>query len=256
MNKLALALAALALLVGGARSTLAVRPALQEDEARFVRQRERLVTELRTQGIGDEAVLEAIGRVPRHEFVPAEVRHLAYANHALPIGHGQTISQPYVVALMSELLDVEDGDRVLEVGTGSGYQAAVLAELGCRVYTIEIVEELASTARERLERLGYEGVEIRHGDGYAGWPDRAPFEGVIVTAAPEEVPEPLIEQLEQGGRMVIPLGPQAGYQYLTLLVKSESGEVRTRRVLPVRFVPFVREEQGPPRDPGGGTGPP
>ena len=164
--------------------------------------------QLRRRGIRDTRLLAAMETVPRAEFVPSAQRPHAYEDRPLPIGEDQTISQPYIVALMTELLDVKEGDRVLEIGTGSGYQAAVLAELTPHVYTIEIIPTLAERAEETLRRLGYDAVEVMAGDGYLGWPDRAPFDGIIVTCAPEEVPEPLKDQLREGGRMVIPVGPQ------------------------------------------------
>jgi protein-L-isoaspartate(D-aspartate) O-methyltransferase len=202
--------------------------------------RDALLAELRSQGIESGAVLDAIGRVPRERFVPAQYRALAYGNHPLPIGHGQTISQPYIVALMTELLELQAGDRVLEIGTGSGYQAAVLAELDAEIYSLEIVEELAADAATLLRDLGYERVHVLHGDGYLGWPQEAPFDRVIVTAAPEEIPQPLIEQLRVGGKMVVPVGPAGQVQQLTLLEKRADGSVETTRVLSVAFVPMVR----------------
>lgn len=189
----------------------------------------------------DPAVVEALGRVPRHEFVPESVRDAAYVDRPLPIGAGQTISQPYIVALMTHLARVDAGSTVLEIGTGSGYQAAVLAEIVDQVYTIEIVESLGRRAERTLERLGYDNVSVRVGDGYAGWPEHAPFDAVIVTAAPEEVPQPLIEQLAPGGRLVVPVGAQEDGQILRVLEKRESGEIRRTDVLPVRFVPFTRD---------------
>ncbi len=187
----------------------------------------------------DARVMDALRRVPRHEFVPPEFQHRAYENRPQPIGDGQTISQPYIVALMTDLLEIEPGDVVLEVGTGSGYQAAILAELAERVYSIEIIEPLGRAAAARLEHLGYENVETRIGDGYRGWPEQAPFDGIIVTAAAGEIPPPLVEQLKPGGRMVIPVASGLLGEQLTLLIKAESGETRTREILPVRFVPLT-----------------
>ncbi len=187
------------------------------------------------------AVMAAMGRVPRHEFVPEDVRAQAYEDRPLPIGYGQTISQPYIVALMTDLLEPAAGDRVLEIGTGSGYQAAVLAELGLEGYTIEIIPELGAAAAARLQRLGYEAVLTRTGDGYYGWPEHAPFDGIVVTAAAEHVPPPLVEQLKPGGRMVIPVGPAFMVQQLVLVTKAADGAVRTRQLLPVRFVPLTRQ---------------
>ena len=187
----------------------------------------------------DPAVMAAIDRVPRHEFVPEDVRPSAYANRPLSIGHGQTISQPYIVALMTHLLGVEPGGRVLEIGTGSGYQAAVLAELAVDVHTIEIVEPLAEQAARRFVRLGYDGVRTRLGDGYYGWPDAAPFNAIIVTAAAAHVPPPLVEQLAPGGVLVIPVGEPFSVQLLLLVRKRENGDVTVRQLLPVRFVPLT-----------------
>jgi protein-L-isoaspartate(D-aspartate) O-methyltransferase len=184
-------------------------------------------------------VMAAIVKVPRHEFVPAAQRAGAYANRPLPIGHGQTISQPYIVALMTDLMDVKPGDRVLEIGTGSGYQAAVLAELAGTVYTIEIVEPLGREAAERFKRLGYRNVVARIGDGYQGWPEHAPFDSIMVTAAPREVPQPLIDQLRPGGRLVVPVGGQGSNQSLLLIEKRADGTVTRRTVLAVRFVPLT-----------------
>ena len=189
-----------------------------------------------------ERTLVALGQVPRHEFVPDLQKRYAYENRPLSIGAGQTISQPYIVALMTDLAEVTKQDVVLEIGTGSGYQAAVLSELAGRVYTIEIVEMLGRRAANTLERLGYNNVTARVGDGYAGWPDQAPFDVILVTAAPEEVPEPLIEQLAVGGRMVIPVGAEYEVQILKVLTKTEDGLVIVSNVIPVRFVPLTRDE--------------
>jgi protein-L-isoaspartate(D-aspartate) O-methyltransferase len=197
-------------------------------------------------GIDDQDVIEVMRRVPRHEFVPESVRHLAYANHALPIGYGQTISQPFIVALMTQELDLEPGDKVLEIGTGSGYQAAVLAELDVEVYSIEIIKELAQEAEDRLQRLGYDDLQLRNADGYYGWSQAAPFDAIIVTAAPDHVPQPLIEQLAENGVMVIPVGPIGGIQELWRITKTTSGEIQTSSLGGVRFVPFTRT--GKPTD--------
>lgn len=193
-------------------------------------------------GVSDTAVLAAMRKVPRHEFMPPAARALAYADHPVPIGSGQTISQPYIVALMTELAGVGPGQRVLEVGTGSGYQAAVLAEVGAEVFTIEIVPELAERAARDLARLGYRDVHVRAGDGYAGWPEHAPFDAVVVTAAPEQIPPPLLEQLRIGGRIVIPVG--RSYQELKVGTRTKSG-LSMRTVLPVRFVPMTGRAQEP-----------
>ena len=189
------------------------------------------------QGLGNR-VMEVMGRVARHEFVPAELRPHAYIDHPLPIGFGKTISQPFMVALMTDLLDVQASDSVLEIGTGLGYQAAVLADLAEKVYTVEIIGELALAARSRLEDLGYANVEVRLGDGSKGWPEHAPFDKVIVTAAPELVPPSLIMQLKPGGRMVVPAGLEDD-QRLMLVEMDDAGNVKTREVLPVCFSPLV-----------------
>lgn len=226
--------------------------ALAGDEDPYARARKRMVAEIRSiaasAGVPDRrrlspAVLEAMGRVPRHQFVPEVLRAAAYADRPLPIGEGQTISQPYIVALMTDLLEPGPGDVMLEVGTGSGYQAAVLSGLVGKVYSIEIVEPLARQAATRLAALGYNNVVVRHGDGYAGWPEAAPFDGIIVTAGADHIPKPLIEQLKPGGRMVIPVGPSTGNQQLLLIEKRPDGSVRRRRLIPVSFVPFTRAEE-------------
>ena len=184
-------------------------------------------------------VRAALGRVDRHRLVPPEQAPLAYRNHPLPIGHGQTISQPYIVALSADLIAPEPQHVVLEVGTGSGYQAAILAEIVKQVYTIEIVETLGLAAAQNLARLGYKNVEVRIGDGYKGWPEKAPFDGIVVTAAAPHVPRALVEQLKPGGRMVIPVGDRWEVQYLLLVTKRADGSIEQRNVLPVRFVPLV-----------------
>lgn len=189
------------------------------------------------------AVLEAMAKVARHEFVPAEIRYAAYDDNALPIGHGQTISQPYIVALMTQLLQPQPDHRILEIGTGSGYQAAVLSTLVQKIHSIEIVPALAEAAAQRLRRLGYANVEVHCADGRLGWPQAAPYDGIIVTAAPEQVPPALIEQLVPGGRLVIPLGSHYGAQDLCVLEKDGRGEVEVRKVLPVAFVPLVAEAE-------------
>jgi protein-L-isoaspartate(D-aspartate) O-methyltransferase len=187
-------------------------------------------------------VMAAMAKVPRHRFVSAAYGALAYANRPLPIGHGQTISQPYIVALMTELLDSKPGDTVLEIGTGSGYQAAVLAELVAQVYSIEIIEPVGKDAAALLQQLGYRNIETRIGDGYGGWPERAPFDGIIVTAAAPHVPPALIDQLKRGGRMVIPVGAEGDVQLLQVIAKQADGTVSAQRSLPVRFVPLTRSK--------------
>ena len=184
-------------------------------------------------------VRAALGKVERHRLVPPGEASRAYRNHPLPIGSGQTISQPYIVALSTDLLNAKPTDVILEVGTGSGYQAAVLAEIVSRVYSIEIIPSLGNEARKRLEALGYGNIEVKIGDGYKGWPEKAPFDGIVVTAAAPRVPEALVEQLKPGGRMVIPVGGDGGMQYLKLLTKRADGGYDEKRVLPVRFVPLV-----------------
>lgn len=212
-------------------------PAVEDD---FTRQRQELVeTHIEGAGIMNKDVVRAMRVVPRHEFVPEEFLEQAYENHPLPIGYGQTISQPYIVAWMTELLDLQPDERVLEIGTGSGYQAAVLAELGyVEVYSIEIVPELAERAAARLQELGYDNVHVRQGDGYFGWPDEAPFDAIIVTAAPDHLPAPLAHQLAEGGRIVIPIGPPGFYQSLWKFVKQE-GELKAYDMGGVAFVPFT-----------------
>jgi protein-L-isoaspartate(D-aspartate) O-methyltransferase len=233
--------ALLALAAPGAAGAQREQEMEQEDREGFADARERMVREqIEARGISDPRVLAAFRKVPRHELVPPAERASAYQDRPLPIGHGQTISQPYVVAVMTAVLDLEGGERVLEVGTGSGYQAAVLAELASEVYTIEIVEPLAERARRDLERLGYRNVHVRHGDGYRGWPEHAPFDAIVVTAAPDHVPPPLIEQLAEGGRMVIPVGH--GAQDLLRITKDAAG-VREERLIGVRFVPMTGEAQ-------------
>ncbi len=197
-------------------------------------------TQIRSRGVTDEAVLAAMEKVPRHEFVLPQYLNQAYADHPLPIGYGQTISQPYIVAFMTELLDLEKGERVLEIGTGSGYQAAVLAELTDEVYTVEIIPELAESAAERLKRLGYTQVKVSNHDGYYGWEEHAPYDAIIVTCAPDHVPQPLINQLAEGGCMVIPVGPPGGYQSLWL-IKKKDGEIHTENMGGVLFVPMLGE---------------
>ncbi len=233
-------LGALAPLVGCDRA-----PIDEAQQEKFTMLRQRMVQE-QLQPIGRDIsnprVLEAMLQVPRHELVPENVRENAYSDFPLPIGHGQTISQPYIVAFMTQVLDPQPDDRVLEVGTGSGYQAAVLAQLVNRVYTIEIVEPLAERATADLKRLGYTNIFVRAGDGYQGWPDAAPFDAVIVTCAPDHVPQPLVDQLREGGRLIIPVGPEGGVQELVLLTK-QADRLEKQAVLPVRFVPMTGEAQ-------------
>ena len=212
-----------------------------------VEERERMVLEqIAARGVDDAAVLDAMRQVPRHLFVPEREARSAYADRPLPIGHGQTISQPYIVALMTELLEVKPGDKILEIGTGSGYQAAVITELTPYVYTIEIIEALGEIADERLTTLGYATVSTNIADGYYGWEEEAPFDGIIVTCAAGHIPPPLLAQLARGGRMVIPVGSVYDVQYLVRVTKDEDGTTRSEALLPVRFVPMTgRAEEGP-----------
>lgn len=199
-----------------------------------------VLQQLRSRDIRDEKVLAAMARVPRHLFVPSALRPMAYNDGPLPIGYKQTISQPYIVAYMSEALELEPGAKVLEIGTGSGYQAAVLGEIAGEVFTIEIVPELAKSAEEILGTLGYRNIHVRAGDGYQGWPDKAPFDAIIVTAAPDHIPQPLIDQLAPGGRLVIPVG--TGNQEMMILTRTADGVV-SRRTIAVRFVPMTGEAE-------------
>jgi len=215
----------------------------------YFRQRQALVTIIKAQVNStrdflrqdalDDRVIDALLKVPRHEFVPESERPYAYDNRPLSIGFGQTISQPYIVAIMTDLLKLKKTDRVLEVGTGSGYQAAILAELADSVYTIEIIEPLAVHAAANLKRVGYDAVHARTGDGYYGWEEAAPFDGIVVTAVASHIPPPLIKQLKPGGRMIIPVGAQFMTQYLVLVTKSADEKITTRQILPVSFVPLT-----------------
>jgi len=218
------------------------------NEVEYTAARAALVEEIRFYAARDsimesesfeDTILQALESVPRHEFVPEQQKPEAYGNFPLPIGYGQTISQPYIVALMTDLVRPGPDDVVLEVGTGSGYQAAVLAKLVKHVYSMEIIEPLAEQARKRLERLGYGNVETRLGDGYFGWEEHAPYDAIVVTAAASHVPPPLIEQLKPGGRLVIPVGGRFAIQYLLLIEKTEEGEIMTRQITAVRFVPLT-----------------
>ncbi len=251
MHRRASALARLALITGlllavagepqPFRSSSAASTAKATDP--YVSRRGRMVEEaIIGWGIHSPAVIRAMGVVPRHLFVPSEFLDQAYENHPLPIGHGQTISQPYVVAWMTQELGVEPGDRVLEIGTGSGYQAAVLAELGVEVYSVEIIGALAEAAQARLQDLGYRQVRVRHGDGYWGWPDAAPFDAIVVTAAPDHVPQPLLDQVKVGGVLVIPLGPPGGYQELWRIERVAEDDYRSTNLGGVLFVPLTRAD--------------
>jgi len=212
-------------------------------ESEYARDRDRMVLEqLVDRGIKDRRVIKAMQKVERHRFVPEEYRSVAYGDHPLPIGYEQTISQPYVVAFMTEVLQLKPTDRVLEIGTGSGYQAAILAEICDSVFTIEIVPELAHRAKNLLEQLGYKNIQVKHGDGYQGWPEKAPFDAIIVTCSPTKIPQPLKSQLKEGGRMIIPVGyPEIGQELY--LIRKENERLIEKAVLPVRFVPMVNSEK-------------
>lgn len=233
---LALAVAAIVALLYASRRPA---PSASPDTEPLAVERQQMVErQLRARDITDEQVLDAMATVPRHRFVPEEYVQQAHADHPLPIGHGQTISQPYMVALMTQLVAVKPGEKVLEVGTGSGYQAAILAEIGAAVYSVEIIPELASSARQRLDELGYGSITTDVRDGYYGWPEHAPFDVIIVTAAPDHVPPSLVEQLADGGRLVIPVGPPGAYQTLWLVEKN-GGEIIRHNMGIVRFVPLT-----------------
>ncbi len=213
-----------------------------DDSDKFLKKRFQMVdNQIKDRGIVDLETLRAMASVPRHLFVPDYLRRQAYVDGPLPIGHGQTISQPYIVAYMTEILQIKPQHRVLEIGTGSGYQAAVLAELTDRVYTMEIIPELAEAAGKRLKETGYTSVNIRQGDGYHGWSEAAPFDAIMVTAAAEFIPPPLLKQLKEGGRMIIPVGSPFYVQHL-MLVEKHQGKITTRSMMPVRFVPFRRSQ--------------
>ncbi len=219
-------------------------PEALDDEARQTKRRQWMVkAQLASRDIKNERVLAAMRNVPRHRFVPEPIREHAYEDRALAIGSEQTISQPYIVALMTQLADPKPGDRALDIGTGSGYQAAVLAGMVKSVHSIEIVPELAAAARDRLKSLGYENVEVREGDGYRGWPDQAPFDIIILAAAPPEVPPALLDQLALGGRLVLPVGAERGAQQLLLIKKDHNGELTREVIAPVAFVPMTGEAQ-------------
>jgi protein-L-isoaspartate(D-aspartate) O-methyltransferase len=225
-------------LLAAAPVSLAAQTPGQADS--FRRERFAMVDLIVRRGVKDSATLAAMRAVPRHQFVPSEFQSRAYGDHPIPIALGQTISQPYIVAYMTEMARVRSGLKVLEVGTGSGYQAAVLDHIGCRVFTIEIFQALADSARVRLARLGFQGVTVRHGDGHFGWPEQAPFDAILVTAAAGYIPPDLVDQLKPGGRMLIPVGSVGGVQHLILVEKNTGGKVSTRSLLPVAFVPLLR----------------
>lgn len=213
------------------------------DDKDYLQQRKKMVTEqIIARDIRDKRVIQVMEKVPRHLFIPEEYRSEAYEDRPIPIGFSQTISQPYIVALMTEALNIKKGDKVLEIGTGSGYQAAILEELGAKTFTIEIIPELAEFAEENLKRTGYPSVKVKIGDGYQGWKEFAPFDAITVTCAPENVPKPLIDQVTEGGRIVIPVGEKNQVQELYLLKKMK-GELICQSLAPVRFVPMVGEVQ-------------
>jgi protein-L-isoaspartate(D-aspartate) O-methyltransferase len=231
-----MAVTSLACILGCALLVSAAAP----DDARYAFRREAMVrSQIAARGVTDPATLRAMGAVQRHRFVPESLLDDAYDDRPLPIGYGQTISQPYIVAAMTESIRLRPEHRVLEIGTGSGYQAAILAEIVRNVCTVEIIPELGGTARERLRNLGYRNVEVRIADGYDGWPEQAPFDAIVVTAATEYIPPPLLKQLKEGGRMIIPVGAPFFIQTL-MLVEKRGGQITTRQLMPVRFVPFRR----------------
>jgi len=222
---------------------VSAQDALTSDSARIdfkALRQDMVLNQIEARGVKDRAVLEAMLKVERHRFVPEKFQMLAYSDGPLPIGEGQTISQPYIVALMTELLCLKGNERVLEIGTGSGYQAAILAELTREVYTIEILPALSRSAERLLLDLGYKNIKVKCGDGYLGWPEAAPFDAIIVTCAPAEIPQALIEQLAEGGRMVLPVGKE--FQQLKLLVKSR-GKIQEKDIIPVRFVPMIKKDE-------------
>ncbi|MGD8564312.1 MAG: protein-L-isoaspartate(D-aspartate) O-methyltransferase [Desulfarculaceae bacterium] len=224
---------------------LVMAPALtsRAQDEDFRQQRLAMVDrQIKARGVKDPQVLKALTDVPRHEFVPKSLQSSAYADHPLPIGYGQTISQPYIVAYMTELLELKNGDKVLEIGTGSGYQAAVLAQITDQVFSVEIIPPLYKMAKERLARLKLDRIRLKEGDGYFGWPEHAPFDAIIVTCAAGHIPPPLLKQLKPGGRMVIPVGQPMFVQELVLATKDAGGRVSTRSLLPVRFVPLLRKK--------------
>ena len=228
---------------------MAPSPTLSQTDAQFEQARNKLVKEIEAdvqqtsiyldKEALDPRVMKSMATVPRHQFVPLKQRPFAYQNRPLPIGHGQTISQPYIVAIMTDLIKPKPGDRVLEIGTGSGYQAAILSELVKEVYTIEIIKPLGEEARSRFENLNYKNIQTRIGDGYYGWKEAAPFDGIVVTAAASHVPPPLVQQLKPGGRMIIPVGSAFMVQHLVIVEKSLQGKITTRQILPVQFVPLT-----------------
>jgi protein-L-isoaspartate(D-aspartate) O-methyltransferase len=242
-RQLAVAVSSMFAWVAGAATAAEQAPAVEAADATGAARNAMVARQIEARGVRSPAVLQAMRAVPRHEFVPEAQRARAYQDSPLPIGEGQTISQPYIVALMTELAAPRKGARVLEIGTGSGYQAAVLAELAARVYSVEVVEDLAWTAAERLRRLGYESVEVRHGDGAEGWPEHAPYDRIVVTAAAPRLPPALLEQVRPGGRIVAPIGLPLELQILTVFTRTAEG-IEESPVLPVAFVPLVGPKAG------------
>ena len=240
IGKMAFVISAFFILtIGSAQCTNGKRGSESTLKGDFKAMREKMVdTQIKARGVKDPRILSAMLKIERHHFVPEQYLNSAYSDQPLPIGEGQTISQPYIVALMTELLELKGDEKVLEIGTGSGYQAAILAELVKEVYTIEIIETLASSADKRLRQLGYQNIHVKAGDGYLGWPEVAPFDALIVTAAPDHIPKPLIDQLKEGGRMVVPVGTYT--QELKKIIKR-SGKIETTDVIPVVFVPMTGE---------------
>ena len=228
-------------------SFLGMAAVLLAQEPEQVRRSRMIREQIASRGIKNPAVLRVMGEIPRHLFVPANVREQAYEDRPVPIGHGQTISQPFIVGFMTELLDVQSQHRILEIGTGSGYQAAILSKLAKEVFTMEIVPELAQSAEALFRRLGYKNIFVRLGNGYLGWPEASPFDRIIVTAAPPEIPQVLIDQLKPGGRLLVPVGNSPANQEIIMVEKTKDGKVVKRAVLPVRFVPMVRPQDVKPK---------
>lgn len=228
-------------LPGGSITVVPTQPDSSTADPSITTRQAMVEYQIQSRGVSNEAVLAAMTTVPRHEFVTADYLDQAYADHPLPIGYGQTISQPFIVALMTELVDLQPGERVLEIGTGSGYQAAILAQLTDQVYTIEIIPELAAQAQTTFERLGYDQITTKQADGYWGWEEYAPFDAILVTAAPDHIPQPLVNQLAEGGHMVIPIGPPGGYQSLWVLERQDN-QIFRHNWGDVSFVPFTRSE--------------
>ncbi len=242
LNRLAIPLLAGLIFLLGAPAPATGAPDFDTLRRQMIEEIEQQVRETAAQLDDDELdprVIDAMAKVPREAFVPPTRRHQAYENRPLPIGYGQTISQPYIVAIMTDLLRLEPNDKVLEIGTGSGYQAAVASRLARKVYSIEIIEILGRKARKRLRQLGYDNIEVRLGDGYYGWKEHAPYDAIIVTAAASHIPPPLIRQLKPGGRMIIPVGSRFATQQLVLVEKRRDGEIHTRQLMPVTFVPLT-----------------